>query len=143
MSLTKYFKDKDGNYIIRRISGEETGEGYFVYSGTYSSNYIFKKENLEEEVEKTFEEVCDEIEEGAFKQFKVDRSSILFEKIVGNYSNETEYNPLFKTMTKEEILEFQGKSTKVKINVAFEINIRVEKHLKLKALKEYFFGNAQ
>ena len=143
MSLLNYFQDKDGNYIIRRVFSEETGEDYFVYNGTFSSNYIFKKENLEEKVGNKFEELSNEIEKNVYEQYKVGKDSILFEKIIGNFVDETKYNPLFEMMTKEEVLEMQGESIKVKINLTFEFNIRVEKHLQFKALKEYIFGNSQ
>ena len=37
-----YFRDKDDNYIIRRIWSNEEENNYFLCSGTYSSIFIFK-----------------------------------------------------------------------------------------------------
>lgn len=143
MKNLDYFQDGDGNYILRRICTQESGEDYFLYNGTYSSNYIFKKDSLEESVTKTFERLCDEIEETVLKQYKIKRESILFEKIIGNFVDEKSYNPLFKIMTEKECLELQGDSIKVKINLAFEFNIKIEKHLKPKAFKEFILGRME
>ena len=47
-----YFRDKDDNYIIRRICGLDEGLAYFNYSGTFSSVVIVKKDEVEKEVRK-------------------------------------------------------------------------------------------
>lgn len=143
MEDLNYFQDTDGNYIIRRICNADVKENYFLFNGTYSSNYIFKKEGLEKSVGETFEKLCDDIEEDVLKQYKIGKESILFEKIIGNFVDETKYNPLFKMLTEEECLELQGDSIKVKINLAFEFNIRVEKHLQIKAFKEFVLGKVE
>lgn len=143
MKNLDYFQDSDGNYILRRICTQETGEDYFLYNGTYSSNYIFKKDSLEENVTRIFEKLCDEIEDTVLKQYKIKKESILFEKIIGNFVDETKYNPLFKMLTEKECLELQGDGIKVKINLAFEFNIRIEKHLKPKAFKEFILGRME
>ena len=138
-----YFKDKDDNYIIRRIWSNEEENNYFLCSGTYSSIFIFKKNNLDREVEKTFEMIADNIEKDIMKKYKVEKNSFLFEKIIGNFVTEEKYNPLFSKMSEEEVFEFQKDSIKIKINVAFEIHIRVEKHLRFKALIETLFGKIE
>ena len=104
---------------------------------------IIKKEKLEQEVEKIFEQVSNSIEINAMTQYKISRDSFLFEKILGNFEKEEKFNPLFSKMTEEETLELQGDSIKVKINMSFEIHIKVEKHLRLRALKETFFGKSK
>lgn len=136
-----YFRDKDNNYIIRRtINTQDTNQSYFSYSGAFNSIYIIKKENMEEDVEKIFEKLSNDIEGSVKKQYKINMDSILFEKITGNFVEEDEYNPLFSHMTEEEILAFKGSSTKVRITIAFEFNIKLEKHLKFKAFKDMLLG---
>ena len=127
-----YFRDKDNNYIIRRtINTQDTNQSYFSYSGAL---------NMEEDVEKIFEKLSNDIEGSVKKQYKINMDSILFEKITGNFVEEDEYNPLFSHMTEEEILAFKGSSTKVRITIAFEFNIKLEKHLKFKAFKDMLLG---
>ena len=138
-----YFKDKDHNYIIRRVWSNEEDNDYFIFSGTYSSIYIFRKDCIDMEVEKIFEKISDNIEDNAFKKYKIKKESFLFEKIVGNFVSEEKFNPLFSKMSEEEVFEFQKDSIKIKINVAFEIHIRVEKHLRFKALIETLFGKIE
>lgn len=136
-----YFKDKDDNYIIRRSLCEETDEPYFCNTGTFSSIYLIKKKNMEKDIEDFFEKLANDIEESIMKRYKIKKGSILYEKIVGNFVEEEKFNPLFSKMTKKEILTLQRNSIKVKINLAVEFHIRVEKHLKLKAFKETLLGN--
>lgn len=138
-----YFRDKDDNYIIRRIWSNEEENNYFLCSGTYSSIFIFKKNNLDREVEKTFEMIADNIEKDIMKKYKVEKNSFLFEKIIGNFVTEEKYNPLFSKMSDREVSKFQGDSIKVRINMAFETHIKVEKHLKFKALMETILGKTR
>lgn len=138
-----YFRDKDDNYIIRRICGIDEGNAYFNYSGTFSSIVVIKKDEVEKEVGKLFEDFSDEIERNALDLYKVEKESFLFEKIIGNFVDEEKFNPLFSKMSKEDTLKFQGEGLKVKINLAFEIHVKVEKHLKFKAFKEMLLGRTQ
>lgn len=119
-----YFKDSDGNYIIRRICNKEDDDSYFVYSGTMSSNFLFKKEVLEEKLGESFERIAKQIEQNALKENKIKEEDIIFEKIIGNFVDEKKFNPMFSKMNKEEISEFCGDTAKVKINIAFEFNIK-------------------
>lgn len=135
-----YFKDSDGNYIIRRICNKEDDDSYFVYSGTMSSNFLFKKEVLEEKLGESFERIAKQIEQNALKENKIKEEDIIFEKIIGNFVDEKKFNPMFSKMNKEEISEFCGDTAKVKINIAFEFNIKPKKHLKIKAFKKFIFG---
>ena len=138
-----YFRDKDDNYIIRRVWSQDGEDSYFVFSGTFNTISIIEKQNMEQEIEKIFESVSDGIELNAITQYKISRDSFLFEKILGNFEKEEKFNPLFSKMTKEEALEFQGDSIKVKIHMSFEIHIKVEKHLKFRAFKEMLFGKTK
>ena len=138
-----YFRDKDDNYIVRRIWSQDEGNAYFMFSGTFNTISIIKKEKLEQEIEKIFEQVSNSIEINAMTQYKISRDSFLFEKILGNFEKEEKFNPLFSKMTEEETLELQGDSIKVKINMSFEIHIKVEKHLKFRAFKEMLFGKSK
>ena len=135
-----YFKDSDGNYIIRRIRNKEDDDSYFVYSGTMSSNFLFKKEVLEEKLGESFERIAKQIEQNALKENKIKEEDIIFEKIIGNFVDEKKFNPMFSKMNKEEISEFCGDTAKVKINIAFEFNIKQKKHLKIKAFKKFILG---
>lgn len=138
-----YFKDGNGDYIIRRISGLEPDESYFLYNGDFSSIYIIKKENMEEKIAELFESISDDIENIALKNFKIKKESIIFEKISGNFIEEKEYNPLFKNLSEEEALELCKDSIKVKIYINFEMNIKLEKHLKFKAFMNFITGKSQ
>ena len=80
-----YFKDSDGNYIIRRIRNKEDDDSYFVYSGTMSSNFLFKKEVLEEKLGESFERIAKQIEQNALKENKIKEEDIIFEKTIGNF----------------------------------------------------------
>ena len=135
-----YFKDSDGNYIIRRICNKEDDDSYFVYSGTMSSNFLFKKEVLEEKLGESFERIAKQIEQNALKENKIKEEDIIFEKIIGNFVDEKKFNPMFSKMNKEEISEFCGDTAKVKINIAFEFNIKPKKYLKIKAFKKFILG---
>lgn len=138
-----YFQDKNGNYIIRRLWSDDNGKPYFMYSGSYDAIFIFKKENFEQQVQKKFEQLCDEVEQNCFKLYKIDKKSFLFEKILGNFLEEKNYNPLFSKMSKEETLALQGDSIKAKLQLNFEIHINIEKHLRFKAFKEFILGRSQ
>lgn len=132
-----YFKDSEGNYIIRRVCNKTDDVSYIVYSGTFSSNFLFNKEDCEKKVEESFERIATSIEENVLKNYKIKKEDIIFEKIIGNFVDEKEYNPMFSKMTEEEIIKFCGNSTKLKINIAFEFNILVKKDLRIKAFKDF------
>lgn len=138
-----YFRDKDNNYIIRRVWTEDDGKPYFMYSGTYDAIFIFKKENFEQQIQEKFEQLCDEIEQNCLQIYKIEKKSFLFEKILGNFLKEEKYNPLFSKMSKEEALALQGNGIKAKIQIKFEIHVNVEKHLKFKAFKEFILGRSR
>lgn len=137
-----YFKDKDDNYIVRRLWSEET-DNYFLFEGTYDRTVLFKKENLEQQIEKELEDICDELEKSVFDRFKITKDSLSYEKIIANFVPEEKYNPLFSHMSYGEAIDFQKDSQKGKLNFAFEFHIKVEKHLKAKALKDILTGNAE
>ena len=135
-----YFKDSDGNYIIRRICNKEDDDSYFVYSGTMSSNFLFNKKDVVERLEESFERIAKQIEQNALKENKIEQEDIIFEKIIGNFVDEKNFNPMFSKMSEEEISEFRGDSIKIKVNITFEFNIKPKKHLKIRAYKNFLFG---
>lgn len=137
-----YFKDSDGNYIIRRIcnSNEEEDDSYITYSGTMSSNFLFNQKDLAKRLEESFERIAKQIEENALKENKIKQEDIIFEKIIGNFVDEKNFNPMFSKMSEEEISEFCGDSIKIKVNMIFEFNIKPKKHLKIKTYKNSIFG---
>lgn len=137
-----YFKDSDGNYIVRRVcnsSGKED-DSYVTYSGTMSSNFLFNKKDVVERLEESFERIAKQIEQNALKENKIEQEDIIFEKIIGNFVDEKNFNPMFSKMSEEEISEFRGDSIKIKVNITFEFNIKPKKHLKIRAYKNFLFG---
>ena len=75
-------------------------------------------------------------------QIILEQEDIIFEKIIGNFVDEKNFNPMFSKMSEEEISEFRGDSIKIKVNITFEFNIKPKKHLKIKAYKNFIFrGN--
>lgn len=137
-----YFKDSDGNYIIRRIcnSSEKEDDSYVTYSGTTSSNFLFNKKDVVERLEESFERIAKQIEQNALKENKIEQEDIIFEKIIGNFVDEKNFNPMFSKMSEEEISEFRGDSIKIKVNITFEFNIKPKKHLKVMAYRDSLFG---
>lgn len=135
-----YFKDSEDNYIIRRVYNEKKDTSYIVCSGTFSSNFLFDKKNCEKKLGEAFERIATSIEENVLTNYKIKKEDIIFEKIIGNFVNEKQYNPMFAKMNEEEIIKFCGDSIKLKINMAFEFNILVKKHLKFKAFKDFLLN---
>ena len=137
-----YFKDSDGNYIIRRVcnSSKKEDDSYVTYSGTMSSNFLFNKKDVVERLEESFERIAKQIEQNALKENKIEQEDIIFEKIIGNFVDEKNFNPMFSKMSEEEISEFRGDSIKIKVNITFEFNIKPKKHLKIRAYKNFLFG---
>lgn len=135
-----YFKDSDGNYIIRRVyNKKEDDDTYIVCSGSFSSNFLFSKKNFEKKIEETLEKIATQIEESVLKNYKIKKEDIIFEKVVGNFVDEKKFNPMFSKMSKEEISAFCSDSIKAKININFEFNIMTKKRLKIRALMEFLF----
>ena len=119
-----YFKDSDGNYIIRRVcnSSKKEDDSYVTYSGTMSSNFLFNKKDVVERLEESFERIAKQIEQNALKENKIEQEDIIFEKIIGNFVDEKNFNPMFSKMSD------------------FEFNINPKKHLKIRAYKKFLFG---
>ena len=103
-------------------------------------NFLFNKKDVVERLEESFERIAKQIEQNALKENKIEQEDIIFEKIIGNFVDEKNFNPMFSKMSEEEISEFRGDSIKIKVNITFEFNIKPKKHLKIRAYKNFLFG---
>lgn len=135
-----YFKDSDGNYIIRRVYNGEENASYITCSGSFNSNFLFSKKDFKKKLEELFEKTATQIEESTFKKYKVKKEDIIFEKIVGNFIDEKEYNPMFSKMAEKEIIKFCGNSIKAKITITFEFHIKPKNSLKIRSFIGFLFN---
>lgn len=139
-----YYKDSDGNYILRRIPDYGSEEiSCFRFSGSLSCVKLFKEDTMEQKIDEEFNKMANKAEEKARNIYKIDKDSFIFEKIVGNFSDEKKINPLYSKMSEKEADSYRDGTIKVKIVVYFEFHIKIEKHLRLRALKEFFFPKTE
>lgn len=131
----KYFKDTEGKYILKRKVAEVNEEttGYISHTGNSSCNLILGKYNFEKKLQHKLDDLINEIENFVKNENKIFEKDILSEKIIATIQDESEFNPLFKHLSPEEIAVYTRNSKKVRINIDFEFHIKTNNRLVLKS----------
>ena len=134
----KYLKDTEGRYIIKQTVNEEIEEQHLISTGVYSENLIISKEYFNKKLQHKLDDIIKVIEESVMKENKIFRQDILSERIVADITPEEEFNPLFKNLSKKEIQEYTKNSSKVRVNITFEIAFKIKPHLWFKVFTNLF-----
>ena len=134
----KYLKNDEGNYIIKETNIDEDENQYLITTGIYSENLIISKEFFNKKLEHKLDDIVKSIEEKVMLQNKIYKEDFLFEKFVATVTPEEEFNPLFQIFTEKEATEYTKNSSKVRINISFEIGFKVKPHLWFKVLLNLF-----
>lgn len=134
----KYLKDTEGRYIIKQTVNEDIEEQHLISTGVYSENLIISKEYFNKKLQHKLDDIIKIIEESVMEENKIFRQDILSERIVADITPEEEFNPLFKNLSEEEIQEYTKNSSKVRVNITFEIAFKIKPHLWFKVLMNLF-----
>ena len=138
-----YLKDTEGNYILKNVVNDNDYVGEtIVTDGDYVENWIISNKFFDKKLQHKLTDTVTDIEHNVLFQNRIKHNDILSEKIIATIIPETEFNPLFKTMSDKEILTYTKHSTKVKVHISFIFHIKQQSHLWLKthldALKDFF-----
>lgn len=127
-----YFKDAEGNYIVRHIIKDD----YIDYDkitvkndGKFMENWVISNKFFNKKLKHKINDTVKSIKKTIMVQNKITEKDILSEYFLLKITPEEEFNPLFKNLTPLEITEYTKNSTKIRINLTWEIQIYPASHL--------------
>lgn len=120
----KYFKDMDGNYILKRKISNEDETEYIQQQGDSSFNLVLSTHNFEKKLQHRLDETIIEVEDYIRTKNKIFDKDIIFEKIIAEVQDEQEFNPLIQNMSQKEIDIYTKHSKKVRVNINFEFHFK-------------------
>lgn len=145
-----FLQDSQGNYILKHFQNGEfeylqENKNYIIHSGEYKNNLIISTTFFSKKLQHKLEDIVRDIEKMVLINQKIKREDILSEKMVAELKSEKDFNPLFATMTNEEIDEYTMDSTKIRVIINYEFHIKPKSHLMfgsfLNSLKKSLKGN--
>lgn len=125
-----YFKDTEDNYIIHRAVYDPDFEGdYIITSGDYKENIILGSKNLKKKIKHRLDSTVQDLRKIALSKNYMFKKDIVSEKFTAKVIPEEEYNPLFQYFSKQEAAKYTKDSTKIRIEIHYEIHFVPKSHI--------------